>query len=191
MFVVLEGLDGVGKSTLVRNLADHFNGEARNTPGCALRPFQKKILDALGSNQLARCIFYASTVFAEGRRARELADRGNIVFIDRYWLSTIAYARARGVTEDLSSLEAIVPRPDVTVLLTLEEEERQRRMKSRGHSSADCETLNKEFRVTVLRELRNPERGLALRPVEIDITGADENEAMQKILLIVFPNSNS
>ena len=126
MFVAIEGLDGVGKTTLVNALAEHYEGEAANTPGPVLRGLTDQILDALGNDQTARCLFYAASVFSEGKRARQAADGGRVVIMDRYWLSTIAYARARGVTLDLSSLEAVVPVPDVTVLLTLEETERLR-----------------------------------------------------------------
>ena len=188
MFVVLEALDCVGKTTLAKNLAEHFNGEMRNTPGDTLRDLREDILEALDDNQIAKCLFYASSVFAEGERARELADRGNLVFMDRYWLSTIAYARAREVSVDLSSLEAIVPKPDITVLLILDEEERQRRLKCRGATDADRETLNKNFRETVLSEMRNPIRTPEFQPIEVDLTGADENEALKRFLR-VLPNS--
>lgn len=190
MFVVLEALDCVGKTTLAKNLAEHFNGEMRNTPGDTLRDLREDILEALDDNQIANCLFYASSVFAEGERARELADRGNLVFMDRYWLSTIAYARARGVSVDLSSLEAIVPKPDLTVLLILDEEERQRRLKCGDATDADRETLDKDFREIVLSEMRNPKLTPALRPIEIDITDADENEVIQKILKVLpCPNN--
>ena len=188
MFVVLEALDCVGKTTLAKNLAEHFNGELRNTPGDTLRQLSPEILESLGGNQIANCLFYASSVFAEGERARELADGGNLVFMDRYWLSTIAYARARGVSVDLSLLEAIVPKPDLTVLLILDEDERQRRLKSGDATDADRETLDKDFREIVLSEMRNPIRTPEFQPIEVDLTGADENEALKRFLR-VLPNS--
>ena len=182
MFVVLEGLDGVGKTTLTKALAEFFNGESRSTPGCALKPLIEEILETFGDNQTARAIFYTASVLAEGKLARESADRDKVVFMDRYWLSTIAYARARGVSANFSSLEAIVPKPDIIVLVTLEEKERLRRLNDRGTSAADRETLNTEFSELVLREMRNPTRIQAFRPVEVDVTGADENEALQKVI---------
>src|SRR6185436_3923538 len=109
-----------------------LGGQAMNTPGNALRPVVGTILDGLGENQEARCLFYAATVLAAGSRARREADAGRIVVMDSYWLSTIAYARARGVTVDFAEIETIVPKPDLTVLLTLDEVERQRRLRARG-----------------------------------------------------------
>lgn len=194
MFVAIEGLDGVGKTTLVNALAEHYEGEAANTPGHSLRRLMHPILDALGDNQTARCLFYAASVLSEGKRARKAADKGNVVFMDRYWLSTIAYARARGVSVDLSSLEAVVPVPDVTVLLTLEETERRWRLDGRSYSAtnADIETLDHAFREAVLREMRCRTRAFGLRPVEIDVTGANESEAQRRVLAVLpqsYPSS--
>ena len=67
-------LDGVGKTTLVNALAEHYKGEAANTPGPFLPRLTAPILDALGDNQTARCLFYAASVLSEGRRARKAAD---------------------------------------------------------------------------------------------------------------------
>ena len=181
MFVVIEGLDAVGKTTLVESLAKYHDGEAANTPGPSLKCQLNEILAALGDNQIARALFYSASVFSEGQRARDAADSGQTVFMDRYWLSTISYARARGVSLDLSSVEAMVPVPDLTVLLALDERERQRRLTQRGLTDADKETLDPVFRETVLREMRSCERRANLRPVEIDVTGANRREVLKKV----------
>ncbi|MDE2716320.1 MAG: AAA family ATPase [Chloroflexota bacterium] len=189
MFVVIEGLDGVGKTTLVNALAEHYEGKPANTPGPLLQRLTDPILDALGDNQTARCLFYAASVLSEGKRARRAADRGSAVFMDRYWLSTIAYARARGVSVDLSSLEAVVPVPDVTVLLTLEEPQRRQRLddrdRDRSRKAADMETLDHEFREAVLREMRCRTRAFGLQPVEVDVTGANKSEAQRRVLAVL------
>ena len=86
---------------------------------------------------------------------------------------------------DLSSLESVVPEPDVTVLLTLEETERLRRLDGRSATYADVETLDREFREAVLREIRCPTRALGLRPVEVDVTAANEREAQRRVLAVL------
>lgn len=177
LFVTLDALDGVGKTTLVRNLAKRLGAHAMDTPGLELRKLREQILEGLGPDQLARCVFYASTVIAQGGRARALADRGGTVVMDRYWPSTLAYARARGVDASLDDLARLVPRPDVAILLTVDEEERKRRLDARaGSTAADRETLAPAFRERVLRELRS------LTTVEVDITGADEDEAVERVI---------
>jgi dTMP kinase len=185
-FIVVESLDGVGKTTLVRNLAAVVGGQAMNTPGNELRPVVGTVLDALGEDQDARCLFYAASVRAAGTRARRIADAGGIVVMDRYWLSTIAYARARGVGADLTGVERMIPRPDLTLLLTLDEVERQRRLLGRGNvTPADIETLDPRFRATVLSEMRAAHRDSSLRPIDVDLTGRDERAAAATVLDVV------
>jgi dTMP kinase len=181
LFLVVEALDGVGKTTLVRNLAAGLGAVPMATPGDALKPLSSQILDALGDHQAARCLFYGATVLAQGRRAREVADSGGVVVMDRYWLSTLAYARARGVVTDLAAIEALVPVPDITVLLTLDEVERVRRLRARGgETAADIETLNPQFRRAVLDEMNRDRMGL--RPVRVDVTDAGPDEAVRRVL---------
>jgi dTMP kinase len=182
MFVAIDGLDGVGKTTLVKELAWHYGGVEMYTPGPGLRPVVDTVLASLGDHQTARCLFYAASVLAAGRKARELADTGQFVFMDRYWLSTIAYARARGVSVDLSALESIVPAPDLTVLLTMDEEERQRRLTNRAVTAEDMETFDFQFRETVLCEMRGMARLPALRPVGVDVTGSD---ALRRVIAVM------
>lgn len=176
IFVTVDALDGVGKTTLVGGLAAHLGGVAMDTPGPTLRGLRQGVLDGLGPDQLARCVFYLSTVIAEGRKARALVGAGTTVVMDRYWPSTAAYARARGVEEDLEHLAALLPRPDVSVLLTLDEEERIRRLIGRGDvTAADRETLNSAFRDRVVRDLR------AMTDIEVDVTGASPAEAVASV----------
>ena len=175
-FIVIDALDGVGKTTLVRDLAAAMDGVALATPGAALQPARAQVLFALGEDQVARCMFYASSVIAQGNVARALAEEERIVVVDRYWPSTIAYARARGVTADLSGVEALIPAPDVHIVLTLDESERTRRLHARGNpTSADRETLAPAFRDTVLRELR------ARATIVVDTTGATPPEAVARV----------
>ena len=186
LFIVVEALDGVGKTTLVRGLAERLGGVARNTPGDALRAVSSQVLGALGDDQTARCLFYAASVVAEGRRARRTVDEGGTVVMDRYWLSTVSYARARGVVQALDDVERCVPAPDVTVLVTLDEAERVRRMDGRGYTVADRETLAPAFRECVHREMNAVGRREALRPtVEVDVTGCDPEAALDRVLAAV------
>lgn len=176
----------MGKSTLVKALADHCHGQVKDTPGPVLSPLRGTILEFLGDSQIARCLFFAASVFAVGAHARAIADGSGVVFVDRYWLSTIAYARARGVLVDLSALEAVVPMPDMTVLVTLDEEERQQRLGCRSHNTQEeRETFDHEFCEMVLREMRCKTRLPGLVPVEVDITGANGHDALQRVLSVL------
>lgn len=176
-FIVIESLDGVGKTTLVRNLAAALGGIAMSMPGPAIKPLREQIHSVLGDARIAHALFYLAIAAAEGARARAAADAGQSVVMDRFLASTIAYARARGVEADFDALLPALPRPDVSVLLTLDEDERVRRLGARGEMSlADRQSLDPVFRGVVMGELR------ARCDLEVDVTGADEEEAVRRVI---------
>lgn len=152
-FVAIEGLDGVGKSTVLNKLAERFSGHAMSTPGAALRSNRPAILEAFAHDELAKALFYTASVSSEGRHARSLVERGEWVFMDRYWASTLAYAKARGISADLELLGQSLIKPDITILLLLDEPDRQQRLLARGATAEDMETLDPVFRECVIDEL--------------------------------------
>ena len=81
-FIVLEGLDGVGKSTLVRRLAHECGYQRMTTPGADILPMRSDIMDRLGSSQTARALFYAATVQAEGEKALAFNKQGKTIVMD-------------------------------------------------------------------------------------------------------------
>ena len=174
-FIVLEALDGVGKTTLVKNLVENYGYKALDTPGIELKPFQQQILTGLGESQTARALFYAATVQAEGQKAMSLRRSGQCVVMDRYSASTIAYAKARGVTLELDTVLSQAAKPDLTILLTLNEQERRERLKYRGTNKEDLETLDDDFRQQVLIELRQRS------DAELNLSGNSEQEAIAKV----------
>ena len=152
-FVAIEGLDGVGKSTVLNKLAERFSGHAMSTPGAALRSSRPAILEAFAHDELAKALFYTASVSSEGRHARSLVERGEWVFMDRYWASTLAYAIARGVSADLELLGQSLIKPDITILLLLDEPDRQQRLLARGATAEDKATFDPVFRGCVMDEL--------------------------------------
>lgn len=82
VFIALEALDGVGKTTLARSLAARIGGVAMNTPGDGLRDVSGAVLEGLGPHQEARCLFYAASVIARGAEARRMVDGGASVVMD-------------------------------------------------------------------------------------------------------------
>ncbi len=171
-FIVLEALDGVGKTTLAKNLAEHHGYTFLTTPGKLLQPLRGDIIKGLGESQTARSLFYAATVQAEGERAASLCQQGQSVVMDRYSASTIAYAKARGVTADLESALSQVVKPDLTILLTLDEQERQQRLHQRGTTAEDLETLQPKFHQQVMAGLRQ------CCDIELDVSGLNEPKAL-------------
>ena len=67
--IVIDALDGVGKTTTGTLLAERLNGVFWNTPGPRIRSVAPEVLRSLHEHQLARCLFYASSVLSIGEKA--------------------------------------------------------------------------------------------------------------------------
>jgi len=141
--IVLEGLDGSGKSTQVQALAAGLRAAGHElvvtrepTGGAAGRRIRAAAAagDPLPpERELAW--------FVEDRREhvrgviRPALEAGRIVVSDRYFLSTVAYQGARGLDwrELLAQSEAEFPAPDLAVVLEIAPGEGLARVADRGH----------------------------------------------------------
>lgn len=139
--VILEGLDGTGKSTLVQNLPTAF-GETvsvlKSPPEelLHLRPYFDKQPTHL------RRAFYALGNYACALAIRRGVARGPVI-VDRFWPSTVAYALAcdsQVMPEDVphlmhmpqDMLDMLPTVPLVALCLHLSEEERAQRVRARA-----------------------------------------------------------
>ena len=181
--IVLEGLDGVGKTTIRAGLAAHLGATALDTPGPTLRQLMPSILEAQHRDVDARVLTYLAAGLAIGRRARAIADAGTPVVLDRYWCSTLAYGRAFGATVDVSAVAMGFAHPDLTILLIIDDAERLRRLQERGvEGEEDVLTQQRAFRSKVLAGYRGQQpEGLGV-DVEVDVIGADREEALRRVI---------
>jgi thymidylate kinase len=140
-FVVIEGLDGAGKSTCALKLARHLGAQYMTTPAPAIRACHQVILDSFQGCQEAAQLFYLSTVFAASRKVRAALAEGTSVVMDRYFLSTQTYAQFRGSSLDLDELERALIPADLTVYLDVPLAIRAKRLERRHASDDDRETL--------------------------------------------------
>ncbi len=177
--IVIEGLDGVGKTTLSRGLARALGARWLTTPGAALRDpeTRRRFEAAYASCRVARSVAYGATVLAVGKEALALAQAGTPVVIDRYWLSTLAYAPAEAEAA-LAPLEDLLECPDLTLFATAPEAVRRARLQGRtgALSEADLETLVGAR----ARQLTERYRSFARRPAagtfwELDCSGTAED----------------
>lgn len=174
-FIVIEGLDGTGKSTLARALARTLGAELLRTPPDDLAPVRAVVDRALLPSAVGTQLFYASTVALASDRARALLASGRGVVIDRYWSSTVAYAACRDAAVDLGPVAAALLPADVAFFLDADEAARRERLTRRGATDADRDSLARHaaLRAAYERALAGPWNG---RVVRIDTTarGADE-----------------
>ena len=151
VFIVFEGLDGSGKSTCAKWVADELGAEFMTTPSLEMRAYREDIITSFAGCQEACQLFYLATVFAASARAGELLSGGRSVVLDRYFLSTQAYAAFRGSTLDLDTIARQLLPADITVFLDVPLSTRRARVSKRGATVADRETMSPEADAALLR----------------------------------------
>ncbi|NJM37280.1 MAG: dTMP kinase [Akkermansiaceae bacterium] len=148
MFIVIEGIDGTGKSSQVKRLGDWFLSQGREvilsrepTNG----PWGKKLRESMTAGRLS----------AEDELQYFLNDRrehveevispslaaGKVVILDRYYFSTMAYQGARGFDplEIRRKNEVFAPVPDLLLIMDLNVDVALSRIGARGDTANEFE----------------------------------------------------
>lgn len=130
--VAVEGLDGSGKSTLVRELAAELGGRAAETPPERMQS-ARDAFDQVGGSAARAYYMVSNYAFA-----REALTAGGLHVVDRWYGSTVAYTVGRD-GRAVESMEAStfrwprdLPRPAIVLLLEVSEAVRVRRVAERG-----------------------------------------------------------
>lgn len=159
LFIVIEGIDGTGKSTQARRLGEWFVQQGREvvlsrepTDG----PWGKKLRDSAATGRLSA--HDELEYFLNDRREHvenlihPALAAGKVVILDRYYFSTMAYQGARGfdVAEIRKRNEAFAPRPDLLLILDLDVESAHARIGVRGDCTNEFE---KHENLTRCREI--------------------------------------
>lgn len=145
LLLVLEGGEGVGKTTQWERLAERLQAGGREVlplrepggtePGHRIRELLLDPEVALAPTTEA-LLFAASRAELLARAVRPALERGAVVLLDRFLLSTYVYqGRARGLDlEALRRVNALATgglAPDLTLLLALPLEEARQRARAR------------------------------------------------------------
>lgn len=144
--IVLEGAEGVGKTTQIRRLADTLTARGirhlavREPGGTPVGDKIRRILLDPGpelSRETEALLFMASRAELIARLVRPALEEGQVVVADRFFLSTYAYQIAgRGLTEpEVTAANQFATGglvPDLTLLLRLPVSAALARTDSRG-----------------------------------------------------------
>lgn len=148
LFIVIEGIDGTGKSTQVKRLGEWFEKQGREvvlsrepTDG----PWGKKLRESAATGRLSpedelRYFLNDRRQHVEEKIQPSLAA-GKVVILDRYYFSTMAYQGARGFDpQEIRRMnEEFAPVPDLLIILDLDVDTAHQRIDHRGDSTNEFE----------------------------------------------------
>jgi thymidylate kinase len=129
-FICIEGTDGAGKTAVAKRLAHLVNGAYYKTPPPPYDEIRTRLTHQ--ADALALFLFYLSAVRFGDTHISALRSEKPVI-CDRYYYSTFAYhvifdSRIR---EFLPMLRHFT-QPDYTVILTVDENVRRKRLSARG-----------------------------------------------------------
>ncbi len=190
--VVVEGIDGSGKSTMCAKIAERL--EER---GYSVRRTAEPTHDRIGAiirngaipgiSQSTEALLFVADRNDHTEEMERWAESGDIVLCDRYFASTIAYQSSgldgTDVDRDwlLSISQRFVGKPDLTILLDVHPEASLARVSARGEEISKFEKLEflrrvreeylrlaEEYGFVVIDASRGPESVLedAMRRIE-------------------------
>lgn len=168
--IAIEGLDGSGKSTVVHALASRLEAAVVTNPPSRMRS-ERSGADSLPAAKRREWYWQANREAMKD--ATTLVFQGKRVVMDRCCASTAVYGAAEtGAVATPADIPRDVLRPDLVVLLSVPEDERQRRLRGRGDArTAEEDRLSHDhdFRRRVL----DGYAGLSARPVDASGTVDD------------------
>ena len=131
---VIEGVDGVGKTTLAKLLAKRNRYKYFYTP---LAPLSKIRREVEGLNDFnSRFYYYLAATIAAQVPLREFLNGGSKVIVDRYIYSTFATHQALGVNTQIVEFKKLpIIWPDRVILLSASSEIREKRRITRDEQT--------------------------------------------------------
>ncbi len=140
MFIVLEGIDGSGKSTACRSIMAYLESagiKARATVEPTKSDIGRIIMENDDLTPETESLLFTADRACHTEDIKKWLKDGETVVCDRYYASTLAYQAASGV--DMQWLEAmnrkVASEPDITFLLDIDPEAALERVCKRGETS--------------------------------------------------------
>jgi len=185
LFIVIEGLDGTGKTTTGELLAARLNATFMDSLPGPYREYQKAFYSILDDH--GWYLHMMSMLTHLSANIREVLATGRPVVLTRYWYTTWAYYAAKCDNKVVRTLsihpaELNIIQPDFAIFLALEDSERLRRLSLRDEkSSEDMLTEKQEFQKLLLRRYSQ-------LPLEsLDILGKSPDEVVDALLQHMAP----
>ncbi|ALM74221.1 dTMP kinase [Thermococcus barophilus] len=205
IFIVIEGIDGAGKSTQAKLLAKWFEKRGYNVVltkeptdtafGKLIRKLvltggREGIIDGAKISHEAEALLFAADRAEHVKKLIEPSLRaGKVVISDRYFYSSLAYQWARGLDlEWLINLNKFAIRPDLVILLDLPVKESMKRINGRQLKSEfdRIAELQKRVRENYLKlvemfpEMKIVNALASIEDIHNDIVALVEHEILNK-----------
>lgn len=151
LLVVIDGIDGCGKTTQVRLLCDRLNSEGFPAVICiepTKGPWGQKLRESAIAGRFSAeeelNIILNDRKDDVAKCIRPNLETGTIVILDRYYTSTLAYQSVRGLTEEviLARNAAFAPAPDIIIILEIDPAEALKRIRQRNNYPDKFESAN-------------------------------------------------
>ena len=135
--VVLEGLDGVGKTTVAQVLAMRLSASHKSTPPEQMRSYRSWFTTQ--EDTAMRKAYYMVGNFMAGNDMKTEVDNGRSIVVDRYYASTMSYIHGKtnidepvpDSSDTIFSWPVELYKPDFMFVLVLPETDRVARRASR------------------------------------------------------------
>ena len=202
MFIVIEGIDGSGKTTVSHELCKRFDAQYYKTPPRFLEKFSSQfdskeislrrfVDDFAHTDPQMRFLFYLFGLANASREIGHLLKNGHVI-CDRYLSSTLAYHWALDsnlAAVDVSWLSLI--EPDFEFLLTINDStEHQRRLFERGFDLRTDVALEKDFEF--LKQVQNNFQRLNLHEIDVShLTVAEVVTSLERQVEHDYRSSNA
>lgn len=148
IFIVIEGIDGTGKSTQARRLGEWFIARGREvvlSREPTDQPWGKKLRESAATGRLSPEDELQYFLKDRRQHVEELISpalaAGKVVILDRYYFSSMAYQGSRGFdpAEIRRLNEEFAPKPDLLLILDLDVDTAHQRIGHRGDTANEFE----------------------------------------------------
>ena len=160
IFIVFEGIDGGGKSTQIKMLADYFKDKGYEVE-FHVEPTEGYVGSLLWTymrskdrsfNPETEALLFAADRIEHGKTIKQALFEGKVVISDRYLHSSLAYQGAAGVDSDwMQSLNKHALKPSLVILLDIDPERSLERVSDRARTVFEETEYLKKVRAEYLR----------------------------------------